>query len=262
MSVTVGQKSPVKSHFGFILLWNANMELWTAFQKCTVKKTALWKQTFLQSKTRGDLTDVGCDLCRYLFLCCSALLSCPLLAEVEAFNGSYLRRFRLKHRTSVCSLTARVLHNIDVLGGFSWCSLSHLPSKLPRAFKLDFSFLNLAVLLHKSSHLLTVKHRWPVSCALHYSKTLGWIDVSGCTKSSMLLLQCLVFIQFLCWKQKAKWRPLFPSTEHVGYVCFALFKKERNAVTSLISLHTGIGALHLTKRLRRTPVHVERGRRS
>lgn len=96
MSVTVGQKSPVKSHFGFILLWNANMELWTAFQKCTVKKTALWKQTFLQSKTRGDLTDVGCDLCRYLFLCCSALLSCPLLAEVEAFNGSYLRRFRLK----------------------------------------------------------------------------------------------------------------------------------------------------------------------
>lgn len=27
MSVTVGPKSPVKSHFGFILLWNTNMEL-------------------------------------------------------------------------------------------------------------------------------------------------------------------------------------------------------------------------------------------
>lgn len=44
-SVIVGQKSLVV--FGFILLWNANMELWTAFQKCIVKKIALWKQTFL-----------------------------------------------------------------------------------------------------------------------------------------------------------------------------------------------------------------------
>lgn len=63
-------------------------------------------------------------------------------------------------------------------------------------------------------------------------------------------------------KAESQMKASFPSTEHVGYVCFALFKKERNAVTSLISLHTGIGALHLTKRLRRTPVHVERGRRS
>lgn len=144
------------------------------------EKTALQKHIFTENNIVRWLDRCGVQL-RWLFLYCSVLLNCSLMAEVQVSNGSYLRkaavrRFSLKHRSSLCSPSAWSLHHLNLVAGFSWGSLSHLLSKLPSTLKVDSSFLDLNALFHKSSHLVTVKHRWPVSFVLESCWDTTWVE--------------------------------------------------------------------------------------
>lgn len=98
------------------------------------EKTALQKnKSLLKSKTSGDLTDTVCSSDRYLFPCCSALLTCTSARRGQVFNGGYLRkvlasRFSLKRRTSICSQPPWILLSLNLVVGLSWCSFMYSQS--------------------------------------------------------------------------------------------------------------------------------------